>query len=74
MHQAINNAQDGRLVIGVAEGALDEVTVRLDRVREIAIQAANTGTNDLPARQALQAEVFQSIADWWPNSPNGECK
>ncbi|MFH1740104.1 MAG: flagellin [bacterium] len=61
LHQAINNAQDGRNLISVAEGALEEVTVRLDRMRELAIQSANTGTNDAAARQALQAEVFQSI-------------
>jgi len=45
----------------VAEGALEEVTTRLNRMRELAVQAANTGTNDMAARQAIQAEIFQSV-------------
>ncbi|HQL63524.1 MAG TPA: flagellin [bacterium] len=61
IHQAIGNAQDGQNLIAVAEGALEEVTTRLDRMRELAVQAANTGTNDMAARQAIQAEIFQSI-------------
>jgi flagellin len=61
LDRAIMNAQDGINLINVAEGALEEVTSRLDRIRVLAIQAANTGVNDLQARQALQDEVFQSI-------------
>lgn len=61
LDRAIMNAQDGINVINVAEGAMDEMTRRLDRIRVLAIQAANTGVNDLQARQALQDEVFQSI-------------
>ena len=61
IHQAIANAQDGQNLIAVAEGALEEVTTRLDRMRELSVQAANTGTNDMAARQAIQAEIFQSI-------------
>ncbi|MBI1386846.1 MAG: hypothetical protein GC154_00170 [bacterium] len=58
---AAANAQDGINVISVAEGALDETTNRLSRIRELSIQAANTGVNDFGARQALQDEVFQNI-------------
>ncbi len=58
---AISNSQDGINMISVAEGALDETTSRLNRVRELALQAANTGVNDIPARNAIQDEVFQSI-------------
>ncbi len=61
LNQAVANAQDGINVISVAEGALEETTNRLNRIRELAIQAANTGTNDFKARSALQDEVFQSI-------------
>ncbi len=61
LNQAITNASDGINLINVAEGALEETTVRLNRVRQLAIQAANTGVNDMPARRALQDEVFQSI-------------
>ncbi len=61
LNRAMMNAQDGINLINVAEGALEEMTVRLDRIRVLAIQAGNTGVNDLQARQALQDEVFQSI-------------
>ncbi|MFH1739805.1 MAG: flagellin [bacterium] len=61
LDRAVANAQDGINLIGVAEGSLDEVTTRIDRMRILAIQAGNTGVNDIQARQALQDEVFQSI-------------
>lgn len=61
INRAVANAQDGINLINVAEGALDEVTSRLDRMRVLAIQAGNTGVNDIQARQALQDEIFQSI-------------
>ncbi len=61
LDRAIMNAQDGVNMVNVAEGALEEVTSRLDRIRVLAIQAANTGVNDRQARQAIQDEVFQSI-------------
>ena len=61
LDRAISNAQDGINMINVAEGALEETTVRLNRLRVLAIQAANTGVNDLAARKALQDEVFQSV-------------
>jgi len=58
---AITNAQDGINLINVAEGALEETTVRLNRIRQLSLQAANTGVNDMGARSAIQDEVFQSI-------------
>ncbi len=58
---ARTNAQDGINLINVAEGALEETTVRLNRIRQLALQAANTGVNDMGARSAIQDEVFQSI-------------
>lgn len=61
LDRAVMNAEDGINVINVAEGSLEEMTLRLDRIRVLAIQAANTGVNDMQARQALQDEVFQSI-------------
>ncbi len=61
MTQAIANAQDGLNLIGIAEGALEETTTRLNRIRVLAVQAGNTGVNDLAARRALQDEVFQSV-------------
>lgn len=61
INRAIANAQDGMNVINIAEGALEETTVRLNRMRVLAVQAANTGVNDLAARKALQDEVFQTV-------------
>ncbi len=61
LDRAVANAQDGINLINVAEGALEETTVRLNRLRVLAIQSANTGVNDLAARKALQDEVFQSV-------------
>lgn len=60
LNRAVANAQDGINVINVAEGALEETTNRLNRIRVLAIQAANTGVNDIAARKALQDEVFQA--------------
>lgn len=61
LDRAIMNAQDGVNLITVAEGAMEEMTQRLDRIRVLAVQAANTGVNDFAARQAIQDEVFQGI-------------
>ena len=61
LEQATANAQDGLNLINVAEGALAETNVRLNRIRTLAVQAANTGVNDVAARRSLQDEVFQSI-------------
>jgi len=61
LNQAVENAQDGINLINVAEGALEEVTGRLNRMRVLAIQAGNTGVNDMQARRAIQDEVFQSV-------------
>jgi flagellin len=57
LRQAIRNGQDGVSVLQTAEGALDQVNTMLNRMRDLAVQAANTGTNSLAARTAAQAEV-----------------
>ena len=59
LKQATRNAQDGISVVQTAEGALNEVHAMLERVRTLAVQAANTGANSTEAREALQAEVDQ---------------
>ena len=61
LNQAVTNASDGINLINVAEGALEETTIRLNRIRQLSVQAANTAVNDVKARQAIQDEVFQSI-------------
>ena len=63
LKQATRNAQDGISVVQTAEGALNEVQTMLNRMRDLAVQAANTATNDSAARTAAQAEVTQLKAE-----------
>lgn len=56
LNVAIRNAGDGVSLAQTAEGALGSMTESLQRVRELALQAAN-GTNSAADRQALQAEA-----------------
>jgi flagellin len=56
---AIRNAQDGISVVQTAEGALSEVHSILQRMRDLAVQSANTGSQDSVARSAAQTEYDQ---------------
>lgn len=56
--QGNRNANDGISLCQTTEGALDEVTNMLQRMRTLAIQSAN-GTNSSDERTAIQAEVTQ---------------
>jgi flagellin len=58
MNQAISNANDGISLAQTADGALDEVTNMLQRVRELAVQAAS-GTYSADDKTNMQAEVGQ---------------
>lgn len=62
LDQAIRNANDGISLIQTAEGALDEVTNILQRMRELSIQSAN-GIYSQVDRQTLDAEVQQLKAE-----------
>jgi len=62
LNQAIRNANDGVSLIQTAEGALDEVTNILQRMRELAIQSANGIYSDVD-RATLDAEVQQLKAE-----------
>jgi flagellin len=55
---AIKNANDAISMINTAEGALDEITDMLQRMRELAVQAG-TGTMTSNDRTYLQAEFAQ---------------
>lgn len=59
LRQATRNAQDGISVVQTAEGGLNEVHSMLNRMRDLAVQASNTGANDATARAAAQAELSQ---------------
>ncbi len=56
--QAMRNANDGISLTQTAEGAMDETTNMLQRMRTLAIQSAN-GSNSDEDRLALQQEVEQ---------------
>lgn len=58
LNQAARNANDGISMAQTAEGAMQETTNILQRMRELAIQAAND-TNSASDRASLQAEVNQ---------------
>ena len=59
LDQASTNAQDGVSSVQTAEGALTEVHSMLQRMNELAVQAAN-GTNSKESdRQAIQDEIDQ---------------
>lgn len=58
MEQAIRNANDGISLAQTAEGALGEIANNLQRIRELAVQAAN-GTYAPEDKAALQKEVQQ---------------
>ena len=61
MGQAVRNANDGISFAQTAEGALNEVTNMLQRVRELAIQS-KSGTYSTTDRTNLQAEVTELTA------------
>ena len=58
LDQASSNAQDGISAVQTAEGALTEVHDMLQRMNELAVQAAN-GTNSVSDRQSIQDEIEQ---------------
>ena len=58
LDQAIRNANDGVSLVQTAEGALQEVTNMLQRIRELSIQSANGIYSDAD-RKTLDAEVQQ---------------
>jgi flagellin len=62
LDQASRNAQDGISLIQTAEGALNETHSILQRMRELAVQAAND-TNVTTDRDAIQAEMNQLTAE-----------
>lgn len=62
LNQAIRNANDGISLSQTGEGALGELSNNLQRIRELAVQAANS-TNSASDRAALNLEVEQRLAE-----------
>jgi len=59
LEQSIQNASDAISMVNTAEGAMDEMTNLLQRMRELALQAAN-GTTDAADRSYLNQE-YQAL-------------
>jgi flagellin len=59
---AMANAQDGISMLQTGEGALNETTSLLQRVRDLAVQAAN-GTQDTESRAAADSEVQSALSE-----------
>jgi flagellin len=62
LNQAARNANDGVSLAQTAEGGLAEVANNLQRIRELAVQSANS-TNTSSDRTSLNAEVTQLLAE-----------
>jgi flagellin len=62
LNMAVRNANDGISLMQTTEGAMDEVTSILQRMRELAVQSVN-GTNNNSDRVALNDEVTQLKAE-----------
>jgi flagellin len=60
--QATNNAQDAISLVQTAEGALNETTSILQRIRTLAIEASNA-TTDSVGLTAIKQEVDQSVQE-----------
>ena len=58
LNQAVRNANDGISFAQTAEGAMDEMTNILQRMRELSVQAAND-TNSASNRASIQSEINQ---------------
>ena len=59
---AISNANDAVSMVSTAEGALDEMTAMMQRMRELAVQSG-TGTTSLADRQYLNSEYVALRAE-----------
>ncbi len=57
LNRASKNGSDGISVIHIADGALDETTSVLQRMRELAVQAGNDATLTQEDREAIQQEI-----------------
>jgi len=62
LDQAIRNAYDAVSMVQTAEGALDEMTAMLQRMRELALQSG-TGTTDSSDRSYLNSEFVALRAE-----------
>ncbi|WP_054180713.1 flagellin [Trabulsiella odontotermitis] len=62
MTQAARNANDGISLVQTAEGNLNEINTNLQRIRELAVQAAN-GTNGDTDLKSINTEIKQRVEE-----------
>ena len=62
LDQAVRNANDAISLTQTAEGAMEESTNILQRIRELSVQSANS-TNSAQDRLSLQSEVNQLVSE-----------
>ena len=62
LDQAVRNANDAISLTQTAEGAMEEGTNILQRIRELSVQSANS-TNSAQDRLSLQSEVNQLVSE-----------
>ena len=62
LNQATRNANDGISLTQTAESAISGMTDNLQRLRELAVQAANS-TNSASDRASIQSEVSQLVSE-----------
>ncbi|MDA1476550.1 flagellin Hag [Bacillus changyiensis] len=63
LEMASKNSQDGISLIQTAEGALTETHAILQRMRELTVQAGNTGTQQTEDLTAIKAEMDALIGE-----------
>ncbi|RLM27182.1 hypothetical protein BIY29_02880 [Brenneria alni] len=62
LSQAKNNVNDGISLLQTAEGTLDEINSRLQRIRELTVQGLN-GTYSQKQSDAIQAEINMNLKE-----------
>ncbi len=62
VQKATQNSEEGITMVQTAEGAMDELSALLTRMRTLAVDAANDGAHDPFSLAALQAELDQAIS------------
>lgn len=63
LNQAIDNTYNAVNLANTAEGALDQTSANLQRVRELVVQAGNSGVNGPQELQAIQDEIDSNLAE-----------
>jgi flagellin len=63
IQQATQNSEEGVTMVQTAEGAVDEMSALLTRMRTLAIEAANGGVQDSFSLAVLQAELDNAIGN-----------